>query len=259
MSQLTLYGFLLCPYVQRVRFALENIGVKYDYKEVDLYKFKHKEQAYLDINPFGKVPSISFNNQIIYESLPLLEFLENEFGGVFPQDNIRKTQQRIWANYFDQNFIDKMWAILGIIKKKDAEGSKKLANELAEAVRFFTKNSKLSERIKLNPNNYFEGDTLTYVDFAVVPHFKMLDAMYRAFFKVNFFDQIENQDELIQNFKTYYQNVISSDSFKRTVTNPLNLPAQGDNFLLDQLQYTPESYHFDNFIEIYITKKFVEA
>ncbi|KAL4510665.1 hypothetical protein ABPG72_004819 [Tetrahymena utriculariae] len=241
MSQLTLYGFSPLPL------------------QVDLFKLKQKEQAYLDINPFGKVPSIDINNQVIYESLPLLEFLENEFGGVLPQDNIRKTQQRIWSTYFDQNFIGKMWGIFSFIKTKDVEGPKKLANELAEVLRFFTLNSKLSERIKLNPNSYFEGDTLTYTDFAIIPHLKMLETSYKLFFKVSFFDQIENQDELIQQFKTYYQNAVSSDSFKRSVTNPITLPAQGDNFILDELQYTTENYNFENFLETYMTKKFLQA
>ncbi|EAS07465.3 glutathione S-transferase, amine-terminal domain protein (macronuclear) [Tetrahymena thermophila SB210] len=259
MSQLTLYGFLLCPYVQRVRFALEKIGVKYDYKEIDLFKLKQKEQAYLDINPFGKVPTIVINNQIVYESLPLLEFLENEFGSVFPQDNIRKTQQRIWTTYFDQNFISKMWGIFSLIKTKDVEGSKKLANELAEILRFFTLNSKLSERIKQNPSSYFEGDTLTYADFAIIPHVKVLETNYKIFFKSSLFEQIENQDELIQNFKTYYQNVVSSDSFKRAVTNPVTLPPQGDNFVLDELQYTTENFNYENLSETYMNKKFAQA
>ncbi len=35
-SKLILYGCLICPYVQRVRTALEFLKVPYDYEEVDL-------------------------------------------------------------------------------------------------------------------------------------------------------------------------------------------------------------------------------
>lgn len=38
MGKLTLYGYIMCPFVHRVRFALESLKISYDYYEVDLFR-----------------------------------------------------------------------------------------------------------------------------------------------------------------------------------------------------------------------------
>lgn len=50
-----------------------------------------------------------------------------------------------------------MFGIFPLIKTKDQEAIKKIAIELAEFIRFFTKNSLLSEKIKQNEKTFFEG------------------------------------------------------------------------------------------------------
>ncbi len=35
-GEIVLYGCLVCPYVQRVRFALEEMQIPYRYEEIDL-------------------------------------------------------------------------------------------------------------------------------------------------------------------------------------------------------------------------------
>lgn len=112
-KHLTLYGFILCPYVQRVRMALESLNIAFDYIEVDLLVNEQRSEEYLKINPFGKVPSIAVDGKIIYESLALLEYLENEIGGIFPKDNIEKTQNRIWGSYLDSVVISKLNGLFG--------------------------------------------------------------------------------------------------------------------------------------------------
>lgn len=100
-KHITFYGFILCSYAQRVRFALESLNIAYDYIEIDLLASEQRSEEYLKINPFGKVPSIAVDGKIIYESLVLLEYLENEFGGVFPKGNIEKAHSRIWGSFLD--------------------------------------------------------------------------------------------------------------------------------------------------------------
>lgn len=90
-----------------------------------------------------------------------------------------------------------MWGIFNLVKTKDVEATKKLANELAEPIRFFTQHSKLSERVKANPKSFFEGEKLTYVDFAIIPHVKFLDLLFNLVLKTSFFDAIENQDDYV--------------------------------------------------------------
>lgn len=57
-SNLKLYGALICPYVQRVRFLLEEAKIPYEYQEINLLAKEHNEEWYKTINPSMKVPSL---------------------------------------------------------------------------------------------------------------------------------------------------------------------------------------------------------
>lgn len=50
--------------------ALEEKGIKYQYKEVNPYR---KEAAFLAVNPKGLVPAVKHRGQAMYESSVLLE------------------------------------------------------------------------------------------------------------------------------------------------------------------------------------------
>jgi len=63
-----------CPFVQRVWITLEEMGIPYQYKEVNPYE---KEAHFLKINPKGLVPALEYQNKALYESLVLLEFLSD--------------------------------------------------------------------------------------------------------------------------------------------------------------------------------------
>jgi len=41
----------------RIAWALEELGVPYEYVELDAKKLEHRTPQYLAINPHGKVPS----------------------------------------------------------------------------------------------------------------------------------------------------------------------------------------------------------
>jgi len=55
-SSLTLYGFVSCPYVIRVRMALEELNVPFSYHEIDLLRDQQLSESFLKINPLHKVP-----------------------------------------------------------------------------------------------------------------------------------------------------------------------------------------------------------
>jgi glutathione S-transferase len=78
-AKLTLYGALLCPYVQRARTALEYLKVPYDYEEVDLATKQQQSAWYTAINPCQKVPTIKDKDNLIFESLIILEYLQEVY------------------------------------------------------------------------------------------------------------------------------------------------------------------------------------
>lgn len=59
MTRPILYGCIVCPFTNKVRFALELLKVDYQYEEIDILTGKNREESYLQINPQGRVPSFT--------------------------------------------------------------------------------------------------------------------------------------------------------------------------------------------------------
>ncbi|GAA5905477.1 hypothetical protein JCM5296_005884 [Sporobolomyces johnsonii] len=74
--ELVFYAGWFCPFVQRVWIALEEKELAYHYVEINPYL---KEGHFLAINPKGLVPAIEYKGKALYESLVLLEFLDDAF------------------------------------------------------------------------------------------------------------------------------------------------------------------------------------
>ena len=68
------HPFSLFP--RRVRIALAEKGIAYEDVIVDLPGGAHREVAFRALNPFGQVPVLEDGEVVIYESLAILEYLE---------------------------------------------------------------------------------------------------------------------------------------------------------------------------------------
>lgn len=106
--------------------------------------------------------------------------------------------------------------------------------EVIENVKFLVKNSGLEESIKKNPNSYFHGNTLTYADYAIVPHVRIFDIYSKALLGKSFFDFGEG-NELIENFRTYTHNVTKTDAYQ-AITDKLQVLPFEHNSLLKLLK-----------------------
>jgi glutathione S-transferase len=64
----------------RVAWALEELGVPYEYIEVDAKQREHRSARYLAINPQGKVPALVDGEQTFFESGAILLHLGEKYG-----------------------------------------------------------------------------------------------------------------------------------------------------------------------------------
>jgi glutathione S-transferase len=64
----------------RVSWALEELGVAYEYVELDASKLEHRTPAYLAIHPQGKVPALVDGEQRFFESGAILLHLGDKYG-----------------------------------------------------------------------------------------------------------------------------------------------------------------------------------
>jgi glutathione S-transferase len=71
-----------CPYCHRVFFYLEERGLRYSTERIHLQsdpREPRKQAWYLDISPRGSVPALRIRDEVVLESLDILERLDREF------------------------------------------------------------------------------------------------------------------------------------------------------------------------------------
>jgi glutathione S-transferase len=62
-----------------VHWMLEELGVPYETKIIDLAKGEHKQAPYLAVNPMGKVPAIRHRGVVVTESAAICAYLADAF------------------------------------------------------------------------------------------------------------------------------------------------------------------------------------
>jgi len=70
-----LYQFATCPFCEKVRVKLKELGLEYEKIEVD-----HAKKPKIVIDLGGTVPVIDDNGTIMNESDDIVKYLENKYG-----------------------------------------------------------------------------------------------------------------------------------------------------------------------------------
>jgi glutathione S-transferase len=93
---------------RRVRLFLEEKGLSYEAREVDLSKQEHHQPAYLAINPLGVVPTILHDNKPLHESGTICEYLDAVFPDppLLPSSPYQLALMRNWVRYVDGLIIN---------------------------------------------------------------------------------------------------------------------------------------------------------
>lgn len=161
MAKLTLISHVLCPYVQRAVIALTEKGVDFERIDIDL---ANKPDWFLKISPLGKVPVLKVDDDVIFESAVIAEFLEEtEAPALHPADPVRRADHRAWIE-FASVVLNDIW---GFYVAQDREAFDKKRTELTQ--RF----QRLEERLKADP--WFDGAQFHLVDAVFGPVFRYFD------------------------------------------------------------------------------------
>ena len=171
---ITLYYGSGSPYAWRVQFALEHKALPYERKVLSFSAGDTRTPEFLALNPRHRVPVIVDGDFTLYESNPIVEYLDDAYAGrgqpLFPGDaRNRALVRRLVAeadNYFDKAtdpLTDEAFA-----KKPEERDFAKLApalDTLREETALFTR--------------YMRGDflagQLSAADFALYPLVAFLD------------------------------------------------------------------------------------
>jgi len=93
--KLELVSHTLCPYVHRAAAMIHEKGVAFERCYIDL---KAKPDWFLRISPRGKVPVLLVDGQPLFESMAIIEFLDETLPpSLLPAEPFARARQRAWV------------------------------------------------------------------------------------------------------------------------------------------------------------------
>ncbi|XP_023887378.1 probable glutathione S-transferase [Quercus suber] len=172
-DEVILLDFWPSMFGMRVRIALAEKGIKYEYKEQDIF---NKSPLLLEMNPIHKkIPVLIHNGKPVCESLIIVQYIDevwNDKSPLLPSDPYQRAHARFWAD---------------IVDKKVYEVSTKLlttkGEELEVGKKEFFKIYKILEG-ELGDKPYFGGETFGFVDLSLITFYSWFH-VYEVFGNIN--------------------------------------------------------------------------
>lgn len=162
MSDVELFSFEACPFAQRTRMLMIEKGIEYSLTEVDLY---NRPDWWSELSPYGKVPLLRHNGDIVYESRIINEYLEEVFPEppLLPKTPMLRAKARIWIDYVDSYLLPALHKLIA----DSGNEEKQIENRKAVEEKFlFIENEGLK---KLGNGPFFMGSDITLVDLQFMP------------------------------------------------------------------------------------------
>ncbi len=190
-----LFSSKLCPYVQRSVITLREKGVDFDLNYINL---RDKPDWFLAISPLGKVPVLKMDDQIIFESAVINEYLDETHKPHFMSDNpSARARDRMWIA-FCSALQQALTPVVAAQTKLEFTERKQLLHD---------KLSQVEKAIEHGP--FFNGDRFSLVDTTFAPFFmrlRLLEDHYKL-------DLIEDLPKV----KTLCKRILAKDSVKQSV------------------------------------------
>ena len=101
-----LYEHPQSAYCQKVRLVLAEKELSYESVFVDLQKGEQKRPEFLQLNPYGKVPVLMDEDEVIYDSTIINEYLEDEYPhpSLMPGGSGERAAARMYEDFADNSF-----------------------------------------------------------------------------------------------------------------------------------------------------------
>ncbi|XP_065219601.1 pyrimidodiazepine synthase-like [Planococcus citri] len=158
-----LYSMRFCPYAHRAHLALNAKNVSYEPIYINL---SSKPKWYLDKFPAGRVPALWYKNELLYESLLLADFINEEFPGnaLYPSEPVKKLKDRMLIEKFSS--VPSAFYKVAMVEF-NTENFTSLINHLVE----------IEKELVSRGTKYFGGDKPLMVDYMIWPWFERLDVL----------------------------------------------------------------------------------
>jgi glutathione S-transferase len=106
MTQLKLWGQPKSINVQKVLWALDELGLPYERIDAGGQFGRLKDADYLSLNPNGLVPTLEVDGHALWESNAILRYLFQRFGTapVQPSDPLVRARADQWTEWFSSSY-----------------------------------------------------------------------------------------------------------------------------------------------------------
>ncbi|AFY43819.1 Glutathione S-transferase domain protein [Nostoc sp. PCC 7107] len=173
MAKLTVYGTPLSTYVRTVRLLLEEASVDYTLKEIDIFTGENQSPEYLAKNPFGKVPTLEVEAEVIYETPAITDYLNTIFANqqFSPSEPLLQARMRQIITIIDNYFYPS--AIGTIVIQRlivPIQGGQPDEDKIQNAVAPAQKAIQAIEAIAVG-SPYLLGSQVSIADFYLIPIF----------------------------------------------------------------------------------------
>jgi len=162
-ARFALVSHVLCPYVQRAVIVLEEKGVPFERRDVDL---ANKPDWFLECSPLGKTPVLLVDGEPIFESAVICEYLDETLAPrLHPDDPLVRARHRSWIE-FGSSLLNTIAAFY------NARDDAALA---VQAGYIRTRLTQIESALRDGP--WFAGDGFSLVDAVFAPVFRYFDVL----------------------------------------------------------------------------------
>ena len=176
MAKPTVYGTPRSTYVRTVRLLLESAGTDYNLKEIDIFNGENKSADYLAKNPFGKVPTLEVDGELLYETTAITDYLNTVFAAnkFSPSNPLHQARMRQIMAIVDSHLYPA--AILSIVIQRlivPSQGGKTDEDNVKNAVAPAQTAVEAIESLTVG-SPYLLGSEISIADFYLIPVFTYL-------------------------------------------------------------------------------------
>ena len=166
MSKLTLWGHPRSINVQKVLWALDELGLEHERRDIGGSFGGNKERAYLALNPNGLIPTLVDDGEAIWESNAILRYLFAKYGAapIAPSDAIARARADAWTEWYSSTlWLNVRPLLVQLVRtpedKRDLSVIENAQKQSSAAVGLLDR--------ELQQRPYLVGDSFTWADIPV--------------------------------------------------------------------------------------------
>lgn len=179
---ITLYGSARTS-AGRCLWCLEETGVAYENKNVDMRAKEHKSEAFLKINPNGKVPAMIDGEMNLFESMAINFYLADKYKpellGTTPEERATSYQWSFWSSAELQDPIIQVF-IQKVFMPEDKRSQAVIDENMAKIPALLTiLDNALTSKTYLNGKTFTLADLNTMSVVSIAAHIGLNLSQYK--------------------------------------------------------------------------------